>query len=144
MRPAHGATCLTINVKRGLPCPAGPVGSSAMRSRLASLGAAGLVAASVPAALASDFGGSLRTVVRVQDLVQDDVPVERVRSWRSVDQHARLSWDDVGGRKAWTFDASLRTRFDWQTSEEKGHVEDRDLDVLLARASWKSREGLLD
>ena len=101
----------------------------------------------------AEFGASLQTVARAYDSLETIDDIERVRSWRSLDQYARLTWDDLGRRKAWTIDTSLRYRLDWGTGKASyEHVDeeagpgtryDDDVDVMIARASWRSERGLV-
>lgn len=98
-----------------------------------------LAALAAPHARA-EFGGNLSTIARAYDSLQTIDGVQRVRSWRPIDQYARLTWDDLGPRRAWTIDTSVRLRLDWGTGTG---TDDHDFDVMIARAGWTSRGGLV-
>ena len=88
----------------------------------------------------AEFGGNISFVGRAFDKLETLPGTQGVRSWRSADTYARLSWDDLGKQHAWTVDTSLRYRLDWGTGKT---VNDHDLDVLIARATWRSPARLL-
>lgn len=97
-------------------------------------------------ALAGSFSGSSTTILRVFDvlhveLLENDQPIRRVHAHRLLDQHLRLSWDDLGERGAWSSDVALRWRMDWGSA--KSDWQDDDLDILLAMARWRSRAGFV-
>ena len=107
-----------------------------------------LLAAAACAALpcvasSAEFSGQTTTFVRAFDVlhVELDPVVQRVVSYRPVDQYVRLSWDDVGKRSAWTVDVSLRGRTDLNSG--KGDWQTDDADVLTAFAKWRSKKGLV-
>lgn len=108
-----------------------------------------LLMAAVPAcalssvASSAEFSGHATTFVRAFDVVhvELDPVVQRVVSFRPVDQHVRLSWDEVGERRAWTVDVSLRGRTDLNSG--KGDWQTDDVDVLTAHAKWTSKNGLV-
>jgi len=112
-----------------------------MRSRSLGLLLA-LVAAASPS-FAGVFSGDATTILRIYDLVQDPDLLpgpDRVTSYRPLDQYLRLSWDQLGARKAWTVDLSFRGRVDLGGGRE---IEE-DFRVLHAQASWRSPKGSVD
>lgn len=99
--------------------------------------------ASAGTGAAGSFRGDATTILRIYDLVQDPVLLpgpEKVTSYRPLDQYLRLSWDQLGKRRAWTIDLSLRGRVDLGGGRET----QEDFRVLHAEASWRSAQGLLD
>lgn len=91
---------------------------------------------------AGRFSGHQTTILRVYDLIQDpERPegVEKVTSYRPLDAFLRLSWDELGARRAWTVDVSLRGRVDLGGGRET----QEDFRVLHAEASWRAPSGLL-
>lgn len=92
------------------------------------------------AAGAAEFSGEAVTVFRLVDLVQDIDGVQKVRSYRPLDQLLRLGWHDVGARRAWSVDVALRGRMDLATDLTGGTD---DFDVLTAHADWRSPRGLV-
>jgi hypothetical protein len=118
-----------------------------------SLPLAGLVAGLtlVPSlASGAEFSGSTTTILRGFDVIEPEYEGEpptstrqRVRTYRTLDQYVRLSWDGLGPRKAWEIDLDLRGREDLSTGEAEDpatgrHVGQEDLGVLLAMARWRS------
>lgn len=113
-----------------------------------------LAVALLPArpAPAVEFSGTATTIVRAYDLMHvelldQNTVVQRVISYRPVDQNVQLSWDEVGKRKAWSFDVSLRGRTDMNSGKGDpgigGSWQGSDLDVLVANARWRSKQGLV-
>ena len=98
-----------------------------------------LAAAHVPPARA-EFGGNVSMVARAFDKLETLDGLQRCVSYRPVDMYTRLSWDDLGKRHAWAIDTSVRYRLDWGTGKVQ---DDHDLDVLIARATWRSPSRLL-
>jgi hypothetical protein len=95
-------------------------------------------------AFAGTFQGDATTIFRVYDLVHDADQldgVQRVRTYRPLDQYLRLSWDQLGAREGWSVDVSLRGRVDLASGKE-GVQE--DFQVLHAHATWRSPRGTLD
>jgi hypothetical protein len=95
---------------------------------------------------AAEFSGSTTTTLRVYDLIHSELlangqPIQRVISYRPVDQDLRLTWDDIGERGAWSVDLALRFR--WDVGSGKAAWQTDDLDVLLAQARWRSQHGAL-
>jgi hypothetical protein len=107
---------------------------------------------------AQTFSATTTTIVRGFDLLHGGRPasglIDRVRTYRPVDQLARVSWDELGPRRAWTFDSQVRLRFDLATGRYGGaydpyagthsYEDDEDFDVLLLEAGWRSKQGLVD
>ncbi len=108
---------------------------------------AGLALLTVAApAGAVEFSGTATTIARAFDLLhvelrENDQPIRRVTPYLPVDQLLTLRWDDAGRRGAWSFDISARYRDDLAGGQSRW--QDDDADLLLARARWRSREGLL-
>lgn len=82
------------------------------------------------------LSGRATTVVRLHDLHLPEF--EDVRSFRSVDEIVHLSLRDLGRRRAWDVDVTLRGRLDLATGV--GSAQE-DLQVLVARASTLLRGG---
>ena len=97
-------------------------------------------------ARAVEFSGSSTTILRSFDVLHVELrdngqPIQRVISYRPLDQYLRFSWDDFGRRGAWSADVSVRGRVDLGTG--KGSWQEDDLDVLLAQARWRSAQRLV-
>lgn len=101
---------------------------------------AAVLALAAPAA-AVEFSGEATTVFRVFDLVRTPIEdQEAVRTWRPIDQTISLHWDEIGERGGWRVDVLVRGRTDLASD---GPGAEDDLDVMLARATWRSRSHLL-
>jgi hypothetical protein len=126
-----------------------------MRIPAAACAAVVALACLAPVAAAAEFSATTTTIVRGFDLIHREIPgVERVRKFRPIDQLVRASYADFGHRSAWTLDGQVRFRLDAATGRYGGSLDpatgaprwekDEDLDVLVAKAGWKSKEGLLE
>jgi len=108
--------------------------------------------------VAAEFSGSATTVVRAFDVLHFELSQQtggppRVLKFRPVDQYLSFAVDELGRRRAWTLDASLRwrmdlagdPRFDPQLPADdlSDEWQDDDLDLRTLRARWTSRHGLM-